>query len=83
MLSDDPFNMSPANLIVVLTTRNRGIPLHVEIKPPEGGVRENSYIMCENIRSVARERLAEHWGVVSERTLWLVEERLRLLLEII
>jgi len=84
VVSADPFNMSHADLIVVLplTTRNRGIPLHVEVKPPEGGLRKTSCIMCENIRSIAKERLSERWGGVSERTLRLVEERLRLLLEV-
>lgn len=58
----------------------RGIPLHVPISPPEGGVRERSYIMCENIRSVASERLVERWGTVLRATMATVEDRLRILL---
>ena len=84
MVSADAFNSSPADLLVVvpLTTRKRGIPLHVEAKVPEGGLKKTSYIMCENIRSIAEERLNDRWGAVSDQTLRQVEERLQLLLEI-
>lgn len=84
VVSADPFNTSPADLLVVvpLTTRKRGIPLHVEIKPPEGGLKKTSYIMCENIRSTAKDRLNDRWGAVSDQTLRQVEKRLRLLLEV-
>ncbi|MBI3911023.1 MAG: type II toxin-antitoxin system PemK/MazF family toxin [Armatimonadetes bacterium] len=36
--------------------------------------------LCEDVRSVARERLSRHWGAASPATLALVEERLRILL---
>lgn len=84
VVSADPFNMGPADLVVVvpLTTRKRGVPLHVEVSPPEGGLNRTSYKMCENIRSIAKERLDDRLGVVSDQALRQVEERLRLLLEI-
>ena len=84
VVSTDPFNHGPAGLVAILplTTRFRGIPLHVRVDPPEGGVRERSFIKCEDIRSVAKERLAEPWGSVSLRTLSDVEDRLRILLQL-
>ncbi|MGI6209653.1 MAG: type II toxin-antitoxin system PemK/MazF family toxin [Anaerolineae bacterium] len=41
VVSTDAFNQGPAGLVVVLpiTTTERGIPLHVPVNPPEGGVR--------------------------------------------
>lgn len=82
VISVDPFNHGPAGLVVVLplTTVAKGIPFHVEINPPDGGVRVRSFIKCEDIRSVARERLARPWQKVSYRTLEAVEDRLRILL---
>lgn len=82
VISVDPFNHGPAGLVVVLplTTVAKGIPFHVEINPPDGGVRVRSFIKCEDIRSVARERLARPWQKVSTRTLEAVEDRLRILL---
>jgi mRNA interferase MazF len=82
VVSVDPFNHGPAGLVVVLplTTRERRVPLHVEVNPPEGGLRQRSFIKCEAIRSVGAERLLDRWGSTSPQTLMLVERRLRLLL---
>ena len=85
VVSTDMFNHGPANLVIVmpLTTRARGIPFHVEVKPPEGGVRERSFIKCEDIRSVSRERIiGTPWGILSDRTLSAVAGILRILLEL-
>ena len=84
VISTDPFNHGAAGLAIVLplTTRARQIPLHVTVEPPEGGVRERSFIKCEDIRSIAKERLTERWGVVSVRTMAAVADRLRILLQL-
>ena len=84
VVSTDGFNSGPTNLAVVVpfTTRRRGTPLHVRVLPPEGGVRRTSFIKCEDIRSIALERLIERWGQFSDRTMALVEDRLRALLEL-
>ncbi|MBI4339167.1 MAG: type II toxin-antitoxin system PemK/MazF family toxin [Chloroflexi bacterium] len=82
VVSVDLFSQGPAELVVVvpLTTTARGIPLHVEVAPPEGGLKLRSYIKCEDIRSLSRHRLMERWGTVSPDTIAEVEERLRILL---
>lgn len=84
VVSTDSFNQGPARLAVILpiTTRSRGILLHVTVEPPEGGLRDRSFIKCEDIRSIAKERLTERWGVVSARTMAAVEDRLRILLQL-
>ena len=82
VVSVDPFNHGPAGLVVLLplTGVAKGIPLHVEVNPPEGGVKAKSFIKCEDVCSVAKERLARRWGKVSGSTLAAVEDRLRILL---
>lgn len=84
VVSVDLFNQGPAGLAVVLpiTTREKGIPFHVEVIPPEGGLRERSFIKCEDIRSVSKERLSDRWGAVSTTTLAAVEDRTRILLDL-
>ena len=84
VVSVDAFNHGPAELAVIvpLTTTERGIPLHVPVIPPEGGVRQRSFIKCEDVRSVARGRLSDRWGSVSGSTMTAVEERLRILLDL-
>lgn len=82
VISVDTFNYGPAGLVVVIpiTTKEKGIPFHVEISPPEGGVEHKSFIKCEDVRSVAKERLVKCLGRVRRATLAGVEDRLRILL---
>ena len=85
IVSTNTFNRGPAELIWVLplTRTDRRMPLHVRVEPPEGGLTVRSFILCDAIRSIARERLgAQPWGVVSQETLQKVEDRLRILLEL-
>ncbi|WP_366922161.1 type II toxin-antitoxin system PemK/MazF family toxin [Metallumcola ferriviriculae] len=82
IVSVDLFNHGPAGLAVVMpiTTRRKGIPFHVEIGLTESGLREISFIKCEDIRSISTERLTGRLGKVSQHTLELVQERLRILM---
>lgn len=66
VISSNQFNESRADLVIVmpLTTRNRGIPCHVKITPKDGGVRKISFAMCEQIRSISKERLKRRRGMV-------------------
>ncbi len=82
VVSVDPFNHGPAGLVIVLplTTRGRGVFSHVMVSPPEGRVRSVSYIKCEDVRAVSKERLSNRWGAVSPVTLSAVEDHLRHLL---
>jgi hypothetical protein len=57
-------------------------PLWVPIEPPDGGVRERSFAMCDAVRSVSIERLESCWGSVERRTLARVEDGLRILLDL-
>jgi mRNA interferase MazF len=82
VVSVDLFNQGPAGLVVVLplTTTARGVPLHVPVDPPEGGLRQRSFVKCEDVRSVSIVRLVDRWGQLSARTMLLVDDRLRILL---
>jgi len=82
VVSVDGFNHGPAGLVIVIpiTTKDKGIPLHVGVFPLEGGLNEQSFIKCEDVRSVAKERLVRCLGRVEEGTLAEVEDRLRILL---
>jgi mRNA interferase MazF len=84
VVSTDPFNHGPASLVVVvpLTTREKHVPLHVPVIPPEGGLKQPSFIKCEDVRSISQERLIHRWGRVTPKTLTAVASRLRLLLEL-
>lgn len=82
VLSVDAFNNSPADLVIVLplTSKAKGVRSHVEVNPPEAGLTTRSFIKCEDVRSVAKERLSRRRGRVSPQTLTAVEYRVRMLL---
>ena len=84
VVSVDPFNHGPAGLVVLLplTSIGKGIPFHVELNPPEAGVKVKSFIKCEDIRAVSKERLIRRWGSVARSTLEAVEDRLRIVLQL-
>lgn len=82
IISVDLFNQGASGLVVALpiTSKAKGIPFHVEINPPEGGVRTKSFIKCEDVRSISVERLTQRWGAISAETLMEVEDKLRILM---
>ncbi len=82
VVSADIYNHGPSGLVVVLplTSRLRDIAIRVRLRPPEGGLKVESDILCDEIRTVSRERLDTHWGAVADDTLALVAARLRALL---
>lgn len=82
VVSEDIFNQGPAELAIVipLTSTDRKIPSHVSVIPPEGGLKNTSFILCEAVRSISKERLVRRLGSVSPVTLFEVEDRLRILM---
>jgi mRNA interferase MazF len=51
VFSVDKFNHGPADLLIVLpiTSKKQSQPLHVEVTPPEGGLKLPSFIKCDDI----------------------------------
>jgi mRNA interferase MazF len=82
VVSVDIFNHGAAELVVAIpiTSKAKGIPLHVEVTPPEGGLTMTSFVKCEDLRSISTSRLVRRLGKVSPQTIDNVEDRLRILL---
>jgi mRNA interferase MazF len=82
VISVDLFNYGPAGLVVVLpiTTRDKGIPLHIAVDPPEGGLTKRSFVKCEEPRSISKDRLTKRLGELAMPTMEEVNDRLRILL---
>ncbi len=86
VVSDDAFNcgMSGLIMIVPLTSKmqkSKKIPAHLPISPPEGGLKTPSVILCDQLRTISKDRLGKNaWGSISPTTLAAVEDVLRNLL---
>ena len=82
VVSVDQLNRSPIgiSLAVPLTRTDFDNALHLELTPPEGGVRETSFAMPEQIRVLAHERVTRRLGQLRPATLSELLRRCRLLL---
>ena len=82
VISVDAFNAGPAGLLIVcpITSRAKGVRSHVLVEPPEGGLTVQSFVKCEDVRSVSRDRLIRRFGVVAPSTVHHVEQILRVLM---
>ncbi len=71
VISVDGLNQGPAALAIVLpiTTRQREIATRVAIEPPEGGLPERSFVICEQVRTISTERFGDRSGRVKRDTL--------------
>jgi mRNA interferase MazF len=84
VVSDDALNSSPRGLVVVIpiTGTSRGLPTHIPVTPPEGGLAKPSVMMTEQIRSISKDRLRRRYGVVTKATMRQVDEVLRIVLSL-
>jgi len=82
VLSVDKFNHGPAELVIVvpITKTQRGIPTHVMVPAGEAGLTFDSYIKCEDLRSISKDRLVRHMGDVTYPRIEGVQRYVRLLL---
>ena len=57
--------MFPFIVVVPLTTTHRGLPFHIEVEATgHNGLSETSFVQCELIRSVNRNRLIHRLGIL-------------------
>lgn len=82
IVSDDRLNTGPAGVIIVVptTTRRRGLAAHVEIDGDRSGLDETSYARCEDVRSIAEERLISRIGRCPPEAMFRIERVLAWLL---
>jgi len=82
IVSVDHLNRSPLrlSLAVPLTRTDFQNALHLEITPPEGGVRERSFAMPEQLRTLAHEHITTRIGQLRAASVAELLRRCRLLL---
>jgi mRNA interferase MazF len=86
VVSDDAFNAGLAGLVMTVPLTSKiaklkHIPAHFRVNPPEAGLKIPSVILCDQLRTIIKDRLGKApWGKVSASTLAEVEKALRMLL---
>jgi mRNA interferase MazF len=82
IVSVDQLNQSPLglSLAVPMTRTDFSNALHLEMSPPEGGLKAQSFAMPEQLRALSHERIARQLGTLRPATLSELLRRCRVLL---
>ncbi len=73
----------PNAIVLTITTKGRKLPFHILVKPSAGnGLAEPSFVKCEQILTISKERLVKRIGRLGSEQLKSVEEAVRLVLGI-
>ncbi len=81
VLSPNFFNeRSPVILIAAITSKKTEYtyPFEVALEPPEGGLRLRSKVKLSQMRSIAKERIVGHYGMVSDAVMNRVDDAIKI-----
>src|SRR5688500_12711028 len=84
VISADGFNhgRSGTTTVLPITSVRKGIPFHVEVQPPEGGLDRPSFVKCEDTRAITTERLIRRYGSLGPDSMERIAEMMRALLDL-
>ncbi|HEY84877.1 MAG TPA: type II toxin-antitoxin system PemK/MazF family toxin [Chloroflexi bacterium] len=70
---------SPIIVVAALTSGNYvRFPVNVAVKAPEGGLKNDSLALLNQIRSIDKSRLGRHWGRLSAETMDRIDVALKI-----
>lgn len=73
----------PNVIVAAVSTRGRDLPFHIRLEPsPENGLTEVSFVKCEQVFTVSKERLEGRLGRVSDEQLAAVGGALSMVLDL-
>jgi mRNA interferase MazF len=77
VLQTDAANSNPRypnTIVVTLSTKGISVATHVRVKPDaKNGLRSVSWVKCEQILTVSKDRLESFWGILDSDTMTQVE----------
>jgi len=75
---------SPVLIVAALTTgEDARYDVQVEVKAPEGGLRHNSIVLLNQIRTIDKRRVGRYWGRLSAQTMQQVDEAIKISLGLV
>jgi len=71
---------SPVVIVAAITTAvgPKEYPTEVRVSTPEGGLKKDSVILLNQIRTIDKRRLIERWGELNPETMEKVNEALKI-----
>ena len=86
IVQTDPANHNPRypnTIVVTISTKGRNVPSHVRVEPTaENGLAPPSFIKCEQLLTISKERLEKRLGRLSAGDIEHVATALRVVLEL-
>ncbi len=76
---------SPVVIVAAITTAGgpKEYPTEVRVQAQEGGLKRDSVILLNQIRTIDKRRLIEHWGELTSQTMEKVDEALKISLGLV
>ena len=73
----------PHTIVLAVSTKGKVVPFHVALKPNNiNGLSEASFVKCEQVLTVTKERLIKKLGIIEDRELQQINRAVRLVLEV-
>ncbi len=74
----------PNSIVLALSTKGKNISFHIKITPSvENGLNEISFVKCEQIMTISKERLIKCIGKLEEQYITNIEKAVKKVLEFI
>jgi mRNA interferase MazF len=68
----------PNTIVLTISTKGKAVPFHISVNPSrENGLKEKSYVKCEQVLTISKDRLVRRTGLLDQKQLREVEEALR------
>jgi mRNA interferase MazF len=75
---------SPTVIVAAITSGSHTrFDVNIPVKAPEGGLRNDSLILLNQVRTVDKTRLSRYWGRVSGQTMARVDEAIKISLGLV
>lgn len=72
----------PNTIVLTVSTKGKAVPFHVSVNPSAGnGLEQESFVKCEQILTISKERLIRRLGRLDEERMEAVAMAIRLVLE--
>ena len=84
IISADEYQAAETELVLIIpiTSAHRSFPSRIPIVPPDGDLTAPSDALIDQLRAISTRRLGKKIGSLKPATLWIISQRLRLLLDL-
>lgn len=73
----------PNTIVLTVSTKGKAVPFHVPVEPSEeNGLKEKSFVKCEQVLTISKDRLLRRIGRIEENFLKSVGASIRRVLEV-